>query len=152
MTTSKQKSASHRFVQIHALVSYPPSNPNRDELGRPKTAVFGGTTRQRISSQSLKRAWRLGEPMRALEATMSTRTRRLGQVIVEKLRALHVPEKKATAWAHTIAAEFGSVSKKELESEEIVILGPEELQAVDDLLKRLAEDDHRFSKIGRAHV
>ena len=40
-----------RFIQLHLLVSYPPSNPNRDELGQPKTAIVGGTQRSRISSQ-----------------------------------------------------------------------------------------------------
>lgn len=45
-----------RFVQLHLITSYPPSNLNRDDLGRPKTAVMGGETRLRISSQSLKRA------------------------------------------------------------------------------------------------
>ena len=46
------------FIQLHILASYPPSNLNRDDLGRPKTAVMGGTQRLRVSSQSLKRAWR----------------------------------------------------------------------------------------------
>ncbi|MCS6984938.1 MAG: type I-E CRISPR-associated protein Cas7/Cse4/CasC, partial [Leptospiraceae bacterium] len=27
-----------RFLQIHLLTCYPPSNLNRDDLGRPKTA------------------------------------------------------------------------------------------------------------------
>lgn len=31
-----------RFVQLHMLTSYPPANLNRDDLGRPKTAVMGG--------------------------------------------------------------------------------------------------------------
>jgi len=31
---------------------------NRDDLGRPKTAKLGGVDRLRVSSQSLKRAWR----------------------------------------------------------------------------------------------
>jgi CRISPR system Cascade subunit CasC len=31
------------FIQLHILASYPPSNLNRDDLGRPKTAVMGGT-------------------------------------------------------------------------------------------------------------
>lgn len=46
------------FIQLHLLTSYPPSNLNRDELGRPKTAKMGGRDRLRVSSQSLKRAWR----------------------------------------------------------------------------------------------
>ena len=48
----------NRFIQIHLLTSYPPSNLNRDDQGRPKTAKMGGFDRLRISSQSLKRAWR----------------------------------------------------------------------------------------------
>ena len=44
-----------RFYQIHLLVSYPPSNLNRDDTGRPKTAIVGDANRLRISSQSLKR-------------------------------------------------------------------------------------------------
>lgn len=42
-----------RFVQLHLLTEYPISNPNRDDLGRPKTARIGGSERQRISSQAL---------------------------------------------------------------------------------------------------
>ena len=53
-----------RFVQLHFLTVYPPSNPNRDDLGRPKTAVYGGVPRLRLSSQSLKRAARLSDAMR----------------------------------------------------------------------------------------
>ena len=50
-----------QFIQLHLLTMYPPSNLNRDDLGRPKTAIVGGTERLRVSSQSLKRAWRTSE-------------------------------------------------------------------------------------------
>lgn len=30
------------FVQFHLLTVYPPSNPNRDDTGRPKQALVGG--------------------------------------------------------------------------------------------------------------
>ena len=43
-----------QFIQLHLLTSYPPSNLNRDDLGRPKTAKMGGFERLRVSSQSLK--------------------------------------------------------------------------------------------------
>ena len=54
-----------RFVQLHLLTSYPPSNLNRDDLGRPKTATMGGARRLRVSSQSLKRAWRTSDTLQA---------------------------------------------------------------------------------------
>jgi CRISPR system Cascade subunit CasC len=47
-----------RFVQIHTLASYPGTLLNRDDAGLAKRLPFGGTTRARVSSQSLKRKWR----------------------------------------------------------------------------------------------
>lgn len=47
------------YVDIHILQSVPPSCINRDDSGSPKTAVYGGARRARVSSQSWKRATRL---------------------------------------------------------------------------------------------
>lgn len=47
------------ILELHLLQSFPVSNLNRDDVGQPKTATFGGHTRGRISSQSLKRSARL---------------------------------------------------------------------------------------------
>lgn len=47
-----------RFIQIHNLSSYPAALINRDDSGMAKRLPFGGSTRTRISSQSLKRHWR----------------------------------------------------------------------------------------------
>jgi len=46
-------------LEIHILQSFPPANLNRDENGMPKSTVFGGRPRARISSQCQKRAVRL---------------------------------------------------------------------------------------------
>jgi CRISPR system Cascade subunit CasC len=43
------------FINYHILISHSPSCLNRDDMNMQKTAVFGGVTRVRISSQSLKR-------------------------------------------------------------------------------------------------
>ena len=48
-----------RFMQFHWLASYPGVLLNRDEAGLGKRLPFGGVTRGRVSSQSLKRHWRL---------------------------------------------------------------------------------------------
>lgn len=48
-----------RFIQIHWLASYPGTLLNRDDAGLGKRLPFGGSTRGRVSSQSLKRHWRL---------------------------------------------------------------------------------------------
>ena len=46
------------YLDIHAIQTLPPSNVNRDDTGSPKTAVYGGVRRARVSSQSWKRAIR----------------------------------------------------------------------------------------------
>ena len=45
-------------LELHLLQSFPPANLNRDENGMPKSTVFGGRPRARISSQCQKRAVR----------------------------------------------------------------------------------------------
>lgn len=46
------------FVDIHVLQTVPPSCINRDDTGSPKSAVYGGVQRARVSSQAWKRATR----------------------------------------------------------------------------------------------
>ncbi|AWB84755.1 type I-E CRISPR-associated protein Cas7/Cse4/CasC [Corynebacterium liangguodongii] len=45
-------------IDVHALQTVPPSLINRDDTGAPKSAIFGDVPRQRVSSQSWKRAIR----------------------------------------------------------------------------------------------
>ena len=50
---------SRTIIDIHILQTVPPSNINRDDTGSPKTAIYGGVRRARVSSQAWKRATRL---------------------------------------------------------------------------------------------
>ena len=50
-----------RFLQIHTLHSYPAALLNRDDSGLAKRMPFGNAVRTRISSQCLKRHWRMAE-------------------------------------------------------------------------------------------
>ncbi|MCX9014621.1 MAG: type I-E CRISPR-associated protein Cas7/Cse4/CasC [Candidatus Methanoperedens sp.] len=125
------------FIQLHILASYPPSNLNRDDLGRPKTAVMGGTQRLRVSSQSLKRAWRESELFEeALAGHIGIRTKEMGVKIKDALISgmslenllsgqtisqaqTIIPEKEAKLWAWKIAAVFvDKTAKKDSKIEE----------------------------------
>jgi CRISPR system Cascade subunit CasC len=69
-----------RFLQIHSLASYPAVLLNRDDAGLAKRLPYGGAVRTRISSQSLKRHWRLAEDAWALKkvgAPMGVRSREI---------------------------------------------------------------------------
>lgn len=72
------------LIEIHMIQNHSPENLNRDDLGAPKTCIFGGFTRARISSQCLKRSIRRsGEFATALEKDGGVRTRRLIELIAK---------------------------------------------------------------------
>ncbi len=50
-----------RFLQVHTLHSYPAALLNRDDSGLAKRMPFGGSVRTRVSSQCLKRHWRMAD-------------------------------------------------------------------------------------------
>jgi CRISPR system Cascade subunit CasC len=74
------------FIDIHAIQTVPPSNLNRDDTGSPKTAIYGGVRRARVSSQSWKKAMRdwLGLRDNA-DLVHGLRTRNLQRLVIEDL-------------------------------------------------------------------
>lgn len=120
------------FLQMHLLTTYPASNLNRDDTGRPKTVVFGGKPRLRISSQSLKRAWRTSSVFTdRLGERVGKRTQRLGEEVLQRLRAGGMEEKNATAVARAIAGRFGKLVEEKGEEnptyiKQLAFISPEE--------------------------
>ena len=100
-----------RFIQLHALTIYAPSNLNRDDTGRPKTARFGGAERLRISSQALKRAIRTSPDFRKrLHGHRGERTQRLGEEIrVHLAKKEGISAEAAKEAARRIAEVFGKI-------------------------------------------
>lgn len=102
------------FLQLHLLTTYPPSNPNRDDQGRPKTAHLGGTPRLRLSSQSVKRAVRTCDAFRRrLEGRMGDRTKLIGNVVREHLEAAGAAGERAVEIARDVAAIFGKIEAQD---------------------------------------
>jgi CRISPR system Cascade subunit CasC len=52
------------LIEVHIIQNHAPSNLNRDDSGSPKSAIFGGYRRARISSQCLKRCYRTSKTFR----------------------------------------------------------------------------------------
>lgn len=121
------------FLQLHLLTVYGPSNLNRDDTGRPKSVSFGGVPRLRISSQSLKRAWRTSDVFAAkLEGHLADRTQRLGKDVLDRLIKGGMEEDEALKTARNIAGAFGKI-KSEKDSqpafiEQLAFISPEERQ------------------------
>jgi len=136
-----------RFVQLHVLTSHLPSNLNRDDTGRPKTALMGDAMRLRVSSQSQKRAWRTSDIFEvSLAGHLGTRTKLMGKEIYQTLKKAGIAEKAAREWAKAIAARFGKMksdknteSDADLEIEQLAHFSPEEKAAIEALTKACAE-------------
>jgi CRISPR system Cascade subunit CasC len=66
------------FIQIHTLHNYPAALLNRDDAGLAKRLPMGNAVRTRISSQCLKRHWRIADDRYALsglDVPMAVRSR-----------------------------------------------------------------------------
>ncbi len=154
-----------RFIQLHILTFYPPSNLNRDDTGRPKSAVMGGVERLRVSSQAIKRAVRTSDVFEhALEGHLGKRTQRFGEKIEEHLiKEKSAAPEKAREIARAVAKAFGKVAaidkekadkpkgKKDKETTEapdvpvartaqLAFIGPEERAAALALAEHLLEE------------
>ena len=70
-------------IDIHALQTLPPSLINRDDTGAPKSAIFGGVPRQRVSSQSWKRAIRSYFEKNVDPESVGDRSKRLPEKIAK---------------------------------------------------------------------
>lgn len=57
-----------RFLQIHTLTPYTAALLNRDDSGLAKRLPYGGALRTRVSSQCLKRHWRMADDPHALHS------------------------------------------------------------------------------------
>jgi CRISPR system Cascade subunit CasC len=124
----------NRFLQLHLLTFFPPANLNRDDTGRPKTAVVGGALRLRLSSQALKRAWRTSPGFaEALAGHMGQRTQRLGEEVLRYLRGKGMADEKAVAVAREIAGVFGKLKDAKdanpARIEQLAFVAPEEMAA-----------------------
>ncbi|HCL57917.1 MAG TPA: type I-E CRISPR-associated protein Cas7/Cse4/CasC [Spirochaetia bacterium] len=98
-----------KHLEIHALQSVPVSCLNRDDLNSPKTAIFGGVQRARVSSQSWKRAIRetAKETSKLFEGK---RTRLIIEPLKNDLKDLGIEEEAAGNTAVEIA---DAIAKKD---------------------------------------
>ena len=73
------------FLDIHVIQTLPPSNINRDDTGSPKTAVYGGVRRARVSSQAWKKAMRDYFKDKADNGYLGVRSKRIVEYVAKKI-------------------------------------------------------------------
>ena len=102
------------FLDVHVIHTVPSSCINRDDTGSPKTALYGGMTRARVSSQSWKRAMRLMFRELLPADKLGVRTKRIVGMIAEEIQKrleLDNPESAAQAVLEAAGLKIKSVDK-----------------------------------------
>ena len=75
------------YVDFHVIQTVPPSCLNRDDTGSPKTAVYGGVKRARVSSQAWKHAMRMMFREYFDESQLGIRTKKIIDRVADEITA-----------------------------------------------------------------
>lgn len=148
------------YIDFHALQSTGPANLNRDDSGSPKSTVFGGTRRARVSSQSWKRAIRrefeelvdpaaLGErTLRAVERIAASIAEQDPEYAAEaETMAVEVLKTAGLKMAKPKKSKDGDMAPAKPLTEYLVFLGHSQIEALAALaIDAYANNDGKFDK------
>lgn len=132
------------FLQIHTLHGYSAALLNRDDSGLAKRMTYGGAIRTRISSQCLKRHWRIASGPRSLQSvdgatagvrSRETVTRRVIGPLREAGHDLKVIEAIEDAFQRAVYGEKGETSRQR----QPLLLGEPEIQHIANKAKEIAD-------------
>lgn len=112
------------YVDINVLQTVPSSNINRDDTGTPKTAMYGGVTRARVSSQSWKRVIRQAFQKESSDQDWleGYRTKKVSALLSQRIQALNpdLNEDAATKAANNLLKTAGLKVKLDKKSGEFL--------------------------------
>lgn len=148
------------YVDIHVLQTVPSSNINRDDTGAPKTAVYGGTTRSRVSSQSWKKAIREGfeKDSREYDWLSGFRTKRTATLLAKELMkqdsslSFDDARKKAKEVLSGMGLKFDKAKKtdknndKDFETKVLLFFSPGQLRKLAEYVLNNNEIDKKEAK------
>ncbi|MBQ0134161.1 MAG: type I-E CRISPR-associated protein Cas7/Cse4/CasC [Clostridiales bacterium] len=121
----------HLYLDIHAIQTVPPSCVNRDDTGSPKTAVYGGVERARVSSQAWKHAMRKYFKEIFSPEELGSRTKLLVKLIADQIMTDHPDEEHDTALLMARKAlQLAGIPNKDDETEALFFVGREQIAAV----------------------
>ena len=118
------------LIELHILQSFPVTCLNRDDLGAPKSAMFGGVQRARVSSQCWKRAVREFAHEARPELFGASRSKILGPAIEKAARELGADERTTIAIKEIILDAMNRDDKNPERVKTLFFFSPESLRNV----------------------
>ena len=123
------------YVDLHVVQTVPPSCINRDDTGSPKTAVYGGTTRARVSSQAWKKAMREYFSQLFHEQNIGSRTKKVIEMVAKEIRLQAPDEADAEKKAAEALKNAGiKINDKKGESDALLFMSKGQAKALAQLV------------------
>jgi CRISPR system Cascade subunit CasC len=122
-----------KHLELHIIQSVPVACLNRDDLNSPKTAIFGGVQRARVSSQSWKRAIRELAKELSPQQFRGERTRLIFDPLVKEMVTVGLSDTDAEEGAKKIIdalVKLDAKSKEKVKSTTLYFMSPLELQTI----------------------
>lgn len=122
-----------KHMELHIIQSVPVACLNRDDLNSPKTAIFGGVQRARVSSQSWKRAIREMAKELLPQFFQGQRTRLMYDPLFKEMITIGLDRREAEEGAKKIVEELVKIDKKssdKVKSTTLYFMSPLELQSL----------------------
>lgn len=122
-----------KHMELHIIQSVPVACLNRDDLNSPKTAIFGGVQRARVSSQSWKRAIREMAKEMLPQYFQGQRTRLMFDPLLKEMIAVGLDKTEAEEGSKKIVEELVKIDKKstnKVKSTTLYFMSPLELQSL----------------------
>ncbi len=136
------------MIELHILQSFPVTCLNRDDVGAPKSAVFGGVQRARVSSQSWKRAIRTLAKEYAPAHFAGQRTRYVVKALESRFAAKLDDAGKVHALAEAAADAVGKLDDPvQGNVKTLLFFSPQELDAVVDAVLALDISDDLLAAV-----
>ena len=135
------------YVDLHVIQTLPPSCVNRDDTGSPKTAVYGGVTRARVSSQSWKRAIRLMFRETYAKEDIGLRTKKVVDILTKKISELNPEIQKPEVLAKKVLEAAGiKVTEKngKVETGALFFISPKQIEKLAEIA--IKHQDGKFEK------
>ncbi len=118
------------LIELHILQSFPVTCLNRDDLGAPKSARFGGVERARVSSQCWKRAVREFAHEAKPELFAASRSKILGPAIDKVAKELGADDRIAAAVKEIVLEAMNKDEKRADMVKTLFFFSPESLKNV----------------------
>jgi len=122
-----------KHLELHIIQSVPVACLNRDDLNSPKTAIFGGVQRARVSSQSWKRAIREMAKEMSPEQFKGERTRLMYDPLLTALKVAGMSDAESDEGAKKIIDELVKIdakSKDKVKSTTLYFMSPLEIDSL----------------------